>query len=333
MADWTFITGDAATRKAWAKKFWIEAKTESYFYGQGLVGTGEDNIIIEMPELEKEQGDQVSVFQLREISGAGVAADSTMEGSEVAPSVYDDAVVLTQIRQAIRTAGRETEMRPSDKEMRNWMKELLSRWMAGQIDQTIFTALETSPTKYLYGGDATSVSGLSTSIEAGDYMTLNLIAKCVTYAKKATPMITGPLVKGKRVPGIIVMGPDQSYDLTERDSAWSQSRMEAAMRGNDNPIFTGALGVHKGVPIHEHSRCAISTAWGQSANLNGGLASFLGVGAGTIAYSKKKIWNEKTFDYENKTGFCIGAIYGFTKNVFNSADNAYIGVATYRTSN
>jgi hypothetical protein len=86
------------------------------------------------------------------------------------------------------------------------------------------------------------------------------------------------------------------------------------------------------VPIHEHPRCAISTTWG-SGTVNGGLASFLGVQAGTIAYSKKKVWEEKTFDYQNKTGFCIGAIYGFTKNVFNSADNAYIGVATYRTSN
>jgi N4-gp56 family major capsid protein len=327
-SDWTFATGDAATRKAWAKKFWIEAKTDSYFYGQGLVGTGEDNVIVEMPELEKEQGDQVTVFQLREISGAGVANDGTMEGNEVAPAVYDDAVVLAQVRQAIRTAGRETEMRPSDKAMREWMKDLLSRWMAAQIDQAIFTALETSPTKYIYGGDGTATSDL----EAGDYMTLNLIAKCVTYAKKANPMITGPTVKGKRVPGIIVMGPDQSFDLTERDAAWSQSRMQAAVAGNDNPIFTGALGVHKNVPIHEHPRCAISTTWGAGA-VNGGLASFLGVQAGTIAYSKKKVWEEKTFDYQNKTGFCIGAIYGFTKNVFNSADNAYIGVATYRTSN
>jgi N4-gp56 family major capsid protein len=300
MGDWTFATGDAATRKAWAKKFWIEAKTESYFYGQGLVGTGEENIIIEMPELEKEQGDQITVFQLREISGAGVANDGTMEGSEVAPSIYDDAVVLAQIRQAIRTAGRETEMRPSDKAMREWMKELLSRWMSGQIDQTIFTALETSPTKYIYGGDAAATS----SIEAGDYMTLNLIAKCVAYAKKATPKITGPTIKGKRVPGIIVMGIDQSYDLTERDSAWVQSRMTAALQGNDNPIFTGALGVHKNVPIHEHERCAISTTWGGGA-VNGGLASFMGIGAGTIAYSKKKIWEEKTQNQGSFTQDCV----------------------------
>jgi N4-gp56 family major capsid protein len=281
-----------------------------------------------MPDLEKEQGDVVYVFQVREISGAGVANDSVLEASEVAPSVYDDAVTLTQIRQAVCTAGRETEMRPSDKAMRTWMKDLLSRWMAATIDQAIFTAIETSPTKYIYGGDATATS----DIEAGDYMTLNLIAKCGAYARKANPLIIGPKVKGKQTGGVIVMGPDQAYDLTERDAAWAQSRMDASIRGEENPIFTGALGRHKGIVIHEHPRCAISTTWGSGA-VNGGLASFLGVQAGTIAYSKKKIWEEKTFDYQNRTGFCIGAIYGFTKNVFNAADNAYVGVATYRTSN
>jgi hypothetical protein len=39
------------------------------------------------------------------------------------------------------------------------------------------------------------------------------------------------------------------------------------------------------------------------------------------------------FDYQNKVGFCVGSIYGVTKIVFNSADNAVVGVDTNRTSN
>lgn len=325
--DWSVATGDAVSRKVWAKDAFIEGKTESYFYGQGLVGQGPNNIVMERPELEGNQGDTVHVFQIREISGAGVANDGMMEGAEVAPNVYDDAIVLTQIRQAIRTAGRESEMR-SLLDMRKWMKELLARWYGAYIDQLIFTAVEGSATKTIYGGDATTTG----TLEAGDYMTLSLISKCVTYAKKATPLVVGPTYKGKQVPGIIVISPDQAADLMERDASWNQSRMEAAIRGNDNPIFTGALGAHRNVPIHEHSRCATSTTWGSGA-VNGAQASFMGCQAAAIAYSKKKIWEEKTFDYQNKTGFCIGAILGVTKLVMNSNDIGYIAVDTMRSNN
>lgn len=329
MADFTFATGDALTRKAWAKKWFMEAKTEAYFYENGFVGVSEQNIVVEYPELQKEQGDVVYVGQIRELAGAGVANDSQMEDNEEAPDVYDDAITLTQIRNAVRTAGKETEMRPSDNKIREHAKELLRRWMGATIDQAIFTALADSCTKIIYGGDATATA----NIEAGDYMTLSLISKCVAYAKKANPKITGPNVKGKAMNGVIIVSPDQAFDLTERDAAWAQAQREAAKRGDDNPIFSGALGIHKNVAIHDHDRVSITAAWGSGSNLNGAQALFLGIQSAAIAYSTKKIWEEKTFDYGNKVGFCIGAIYGVTKLVFNSADNAVVAVDTYRTSN
>lgn len=329
MADWTFATGNALTRKAWAKKWMMEAKTESYFYENGFVGSSEDNIIIEYSDLQKEQGDTIYLGQIRELSGAGVANDAAMEDNEESPNTYDDLITLSQIRNAVRTAGRETEMRPSDNRIREYAKELLRRWMAAKIDQDLFTALESSCTKIIYGGDATA----TTDIEAGDYMTLSLISKAVTYAKKADPKIVGPTVKGKAMAGVIVMSPDQAYDLSERDAAWAQAQREAQKRGDDNPIFTGANGVHKNCAIHDHTRIALAATWGSGANLNGAQALFLGIGSGAIAYSQKKIWEEKSFDYGNKVGFCVGAIYGVTKLVYNSADNAVVGVSTYRTSN
>jgi N4-gp56 family major capsid protein len=328
MGDWTFATGNALTRKAWAKKWWMEAKTESYFYENGFVGASSDNIIVEFANLEKDQGDKIWLGQIRELSGGGVANDSAMEGAEEAPATYDNSITLTQVRNAVRTAGREMEMRPSDNGIREHAKELLRRWMAAKIDQDIFTALGASCTKVIYGGDATSTA----TIEAGDYMTLSLISKAVTYAKKATPHIIGPNVKGKAVSGVIVMSPDQAFDLSERDAAWAQAQREAQKRGDDNPIFSGALGIHKNCAIHDHTRIALAATWGGST-LTGAQALFLGCQAGAIAYSKKKIWEEKTFDYQNKAGFCIGSIYGVSKSVFNSADIAVVGVSTYRTSN
>ncbi len=289
--DWSFATGNALTRKAYAKKWWMESKKESYFYENGFVGASTENIIVEFADLEKDQGDVLYLGEILNLDeGGGVANDSPMEGFEVAPDTYDNSITLAQIRNAIRTGGRESDIRPSDNGIREYAKELLRRWMAAKLDQDLFTALGTSCTKGIYGGDATA----TTDIEAGDYMTLSLISKCVAYAAKASPLIVGPTVKGKQTNGVIVISPDQAYDLSERDAAWAQAQREAQKRGDDNPIFSGALGIHKNVPIHDHQRVAVSATYGASANLNGAMALFLGVKAAAIAYATKKIWEEKT---------------------------------------
>jgi N4-gp56 family major capsid protein len=329
VADWTFTTSDALTAQTWASKWWREAKVESYFYGNGFIGLDQNNsLIVEFPDLMENQGYQHTFGQVRDLSGSGVSGDNDMEGNEEEPNVYDDAITLDQKRNAIRTAGKLSDQYPSDKAVRMWAKDLLKQWKAATIDQDLFTALGTSPTKVIYGGDATSTA----DIESGDYMTLQLVSKAVTYAAKATPMIKGMMVKGKES-FACVMAPDQGFDLSERDASWAQAQREAMRRGPDNPIFHRALGIHKDCALHTHKRVAITTAWGSGSNLNGATALFMGVQSAGIAYAKKKVWNEKTFDYGNKVGFCIGAIYGTTKAVFNSADNAVVAIRTFRTSN
>lgn len=329
MADWTFTTADALVSQTWAKRWWIEAKTEAYFYSHGFVGGDENNdIIVEFPDLEREQGYQHTFGQVRELSGAGVTGDSMMEDNEEVPDVYDDAITLDQKRNAVRTQGKLSDQYPSDKAVRKWAKVLLRRWKSGVIDQDIFTALGSSLTKAIYGGDATTTA----SIEAGDYMTLSVISKAVAYSEKATPEIIGKEKNGERT-FVCVMAPDQAYDLTERDAAWAQAQREATQRGPKNLLFRNPIGMWRSTSLHKHKRVALATTWGSGTNLNGATALFMGVGAGAIAYAKKKVWAEKTFDYGNKVGFCIGAIYGVTKAVFNSADNAVVGLRTYRTSN
>lgn len=329
MADWTWTTANALTEEKWANRWWREAKTESYFYGHGFIGQqANSNIIVEFPDLLREQGYQLTFGQIRDLSGAGVSGDSDMEGNEEEPLTYDDAITLNQKRNAIRTKGKLSDQYPSDKRARMWAKDLLKQWKADMIDQDIFTALGTSPTKALYGGDATTTA----SIEAGDYFTTNLCSKFRAYAQKATPKIMPKSIKGRKYL-VVVIAPDQSFDLKTRDAAWAQAQREAQKRGNDNPIFSGAEGVWDNVIIHAHERVALATTWGGSTNLNGATALGMGVQAGGIAYAKKKVWNEKTFDYGNKVGFCIGSIFGVTKAVFNSADNALVAIRTYRTNN
>ncbi len=329
MGNWAFTTANALTAQGWVKKWWASAKTESYFYSNGYIGPSEkSDIIVEFGELEGNPGYQLTYGQVRNLSGSGVTGDTNPEGQEEEPTTYDDQITINQRRNAIRSDGYLSEQYKSDQRFRMWAKDLLDTWMGGMIDQDFFTALGSSLTKVIYGGDATA----TTDIEAGDYFTLALISKCQAYAMKATPKIEGKPMKGLRS-HVVVISPDQSFDLTTRDSSWNQSRMTAAVQGKDNPLFKGALGEHMGAIIQCHERVATATTWGSGANLPGATALFLGVGAAAIAYFKRKYWNEKTFAYGAQVGFCVGAGYGTSKSVFNSADNAVVGIRTYRTNN
>uniref|UniRef100_A0A6M3JYU2 Putative major capsid protein n=1 Tax=viral metagenome TaxID=1070528 RepID=A0A6M3JYU2_9ZZZZ len=336
MADWTFTTANALARQSWAKRWWIVAKTESYFYGMGFIGKASNAttqnpnaIVTEFMDLKNQPGYQHTYGQIRELSNAGIQGDADMEGNEEAPSTYDDQITIDLWRNAIRTKGKLSEQYKSDEDTRLWAMELLKRWMATKIDQSLFDAAGTALTKVLYGGTATTTA----TIAAGDYFVLALIAKAVAYSRKATPKIIGPRLGGRQLNGVCVISPDQEYDLQQRDGEWAQAQREAMRPGLDNPIFTGASGMKNMVPIHTHERVAVSTTWGSSGAITGATALFMGVGALAIAYFLEKIWEEKTFDYGNKVGFCIGSGYGCSKTVFNGADNAIVGIRTSRTNN
>ena len=54
MADWTFTTANALTEQQWSNSWWRAAKTESYFYGNGFVGSSyEQDIVVELPTWKK----------------------------------------------------------------------------------------------------------------------------------------------------------------------------------------------------------------------------------------------------------------------------------------
>lgn len=330
MADFTFVTGSALTQKKWRNEWWAIPRTESFFFDNGLVGPDPQNdIIVLFDDLEKDQGDQITFGQVRELSGQGVSGDNTLEGNEEEPEVFDDAVTLNQKRNAVRDGGKLSSQMPADKRIRMWAKDLLGRWLAAMIDQDIYDAVASSLTKVIYGGDATSTA----TIESGDYMTLNLVAQAVTYSKKSTPKIIGKSMGGGKRSHVLVMSPDQSYDVQQRDGQWAQAQREAMQRGKDNPVFGKTLGVWKDCMMYDHERVPLATTWGAGANLNGATALFMGVSSAAIAFSQRKMSNEKTFDYGNKLGIMVGAIYGVTKAVFNSLDNAVVGIRTFRTNN
>lgn len=321
-----FATGDTLTEKAWSKKAIKLGMERSYFEQNGYVGEDKNNIIIKYTELEKQKGDVIYIPAYGELTGAGVSGDSTMEGQEEAVPFYDKSVTIDQIRNAVRIEGAMTEQRTS-LELRQIGRDVLSDWLANKITEDTFDVLGGSPTRVIFGGDATTKA----TIEAGDYMTTTLLSKGQTIAEKNTPEIK-PVTKGGASVFVCVCAPDSAYDLKVSDSVWGQAMREAMPRGDNNPLFKNAYGMWDGVVIQKHKYVTVSTVFGTSSNLAGAENLFLGRGAGTWAFAKQKFWREKTFDYANSPGVCIGAIYGVVKLVFNSEDNGVITIVVYRSN-
>jgi N4-gp56 family major capsid protein len=310
-------------QKAWAKLTLVEAKKEIYF--KKFWSASPDAMILMLNDIEGKPGDEIIYPLLMALTGAGISGDSTLEGNEEALTYYSDTIVVDQQRHAVRIDGLVTEKRTGLR-IRTDARTLLKRWLAEKIDNDMFVALGASCTEIKYGGDATSTSDLDSADKAAladiDYI-------------KAAAMTNSPKIPSLKIGGrntyVLILHPHVVYDLRQ-DSTWQQLMREAATRGNQNPIFEGSLAMHNNIIIHEHEQIPIATTWGSGGTTTGAINLFLGASAGAIAFGKRPFWREKSFDYDNETGFAVGAMYGVNKSVFNSLDYGTVAYKTYRTA-
>lgn len=306
-------------QKAWAKQLWTEALKETYF--NKFTGEGENSIIQTKSELKKDAGDKITVPLLMNLVGAGITGDNTLEGNEEALQFYDCAVEIDQIRHAVKLKGRFEEQK-TQINLRTSAKNALKKWFSEKMEKMVVAALLTTPDTdhVIYAGSATSVA----TVTANDKFSADLISAAARKAKTAVPKIRRPVVDGKEY-YVMLVDPYQARDL-KADTKWIEAQKFAQNRGDNNPIFTGMLGIYDGVVIHEYEYLPREAKGASSAKV--GYALLLGCQAGIRAVGKEAFWEEDTFDYHNQYGVATGAILGFKKSKFNNKDFATIQVIT-----
>lgn len=323
MGSTKFESSNALTQEAWAKKTLVETKKDIYF--RKFWSTDPTSFIMLLNDLEDNPGDVITYPLLMALTGSGVEGDGQLEGEEEAMVYYSDDVTLTHLRHAILIDGLMTEKRVRLK-MRSHAKMLLARWLAEKLDLEQFTKLTTSCSYNMWGGDAVSTA----TIASDDKMTLALAAKVATAAKTNSPKIPPVRIEGKSTYAV-VMHPHVAWDVKQGDTNFGQAHREASVRGNTNPVFTGALGYWDGVVLHDHENVTTASNWGGGA-ITGAINLMLGAAAGVFAFGKRPYMRTKGFDYENQTGFAIGVIRGVNKSMFNSSDYSVVAINTYRTN-
>ena len=315
----------ALVKQAWARDTWESGIHRAFF--DKFTGNSPENIIQIRTELAKDDGDTINIPLLMPLTGDGVTGDDWLEGQEEMMIYRDFKVTINQLRHAVRLKGKMTEQSVS-LDLRKDAKVALSNWLADTIDKTMFKELSLNPTpdRIVYGGTATSEA----NIGAADTFTTALIgrAKRIALADENT-MVKPVMIDGLET-YVMVIDQWQARDL-KKDPTWIEAQQYANVRGNDNPIFSGALGVYDGVVLHQCNRI-IRTDTG-SGGTKVGHALFLGRQAAVFAVGDNPTWNEKTFDYGNKIGFEFGRIFGIKKTQFkydgtNPTDFGCINVLT-----
>lgn len=351
MSATSFGVNNALAVKLWSKKLSAEVLKETW--AMQFAGTNSNSMIQIKDETQKSAGDKITYGLRMQLLAAGIQGDGTLEGNEESLVTYSDAVLIDQLRNAVRSAGRMSQQRVPFS-IRDESLSGLRDWYADHLDFAAFNqlcgntvqtntawtgnnatiAVDASHQKWANG--ATTDQGLSST--AYNFQ-LTLLDNAVEACKTLTPAIR-PVRTGGKEYYLGFLHPYQVTDMRVNTSTgqWLDIQ-KAAMTGgevSDNPIFDGALGVYNGVILHSDYRIpqGIQSAASTTPVANTRRAVVAGAQALMLGYGRdngpgRYTWVEELFDYENQLGVSSGCIFGMKKTVFNSMDYADIVISTY----
>jgi len=313
----------------WAKELQSEVSKGVYF--SKFMGEGPGNAI-HVKQIEDGKGKDVTFGLVTQLTGSAITGDSSLEGNEQSLSTYSNTVSTNQKRLAVRDTGKFANSKVLY-DFRSTSLDLLKTQYSELIDADIFSALSATSGTHAYYYSASSSAYASSDPKA---QTLTNISLADISAMKTLAQIGGSAnyrMRPIRVDGndyyVLVLHPEVAYDLFELDE-FQQMQREAQVRGEDNPLFKGALGIYNGVVIHAHEGVNTFDNGGGAA-VKGSRNLFMGAQAACFAESSDMMWVEKTFDYGNQLGISAAKIYGVEISDYNSKDYGVIQYVSART--
>lgn len=350
--------GDPKAQKKWSANLAVDQRKKSYFENR-FIGTSDNSVIQRKTEIESDAGDRISFDLCVQMRNKPTYGDARLEGKEESLKFYTDEVVIDQVRHAASAGGRMTRKRTAH-DMRAIAKSRLGDYFARLMDELFFMYLSGSRgvnedfiegTAYtgfagnafqapdsdhiLFGGAATEKADMV----AGDTMKKGVIERALNKAEmmqarnpETANMV--PVMNGSDDQYVLLMSPDQAYDLRVSDtSGWLEIQKAAAgAEGRNNPIFKGGLGMIGGAVLHKHRNVIRFNDYGTGGDVAAARALLLGRQAAVVAYGTKGglrySWEETTKDYGNEPAVASGFIGGIKKTRFNGRDFGVISIDT-----
>lgn len=361
MAVTSYPVGHPLAVTLWARKLGVEALRQTYFYD--FMGRGADNLVMYRDELGKNAGDRVTFGLRGQLTGAGIQGDGTLEGNEEALNLYNDTLIIDQLRHAVRSSGKMSEQRVPFV-VREEAKDGLRDWWADRLDASMFNQIcgFTAQTDTRFTGNNAAIAPDTSHIfrpnsrandqtlTTGDEFNLAIIDTMVARANQFNNAAgTGVPMKALKGPNgrkmwVMFLHDTQVYQLRQSSTAsgsWVDYERAKVQGGNqDSPIYKGGdlVGEYNGVVLHRapritngvNSGTGAAVANARRAVLCGAQAAMFGTGRDDdVANSDKFSWVEESFDYGNQLGVSAGSIFGLKKTRFNSQDFACFVASTY----
>ena len=245
--------------------------------------------------------------------------------------------------------------------LRRVSRDRLADWWARRMDVAFFNQIcgntAVSDTRFT-GSNAVLAPSTNRIIRAGNQSTdralttsdkfdLTYIDVARNYAETASiEASTGPMIRPISRDGndyyVMFLHDDQVYDRPahqhQRGPVAGHPESDPDGRGcQDNPIFTGALGIYNGVVLHKaarvtqgvHSTAGTAVANTRRAVLCGAQAAAIAFGSENGATKVHRV--EEMFDYGNQFGVAAGAIWGLKKTKYIPEDNSSTNAEDFGT--
>lgn len=339
----------------------LEAETLKKTSGLAFTSKRSDSLFQMRDRLTKNPGESMRIGLRMQVTAAPKTSGTTIEGTERVLDLYYADFRIDEFADAFRWRNIMDRQRVTF-EHRDEAKAALSDLMANAFDVSLFNQLAgVEPS----GGEATfkghnvinapdsnhiitagttaadTVAG-ELDLTQADVFTLDDISRARQKAKLLTPAIRPAKIPGFARPMYVCfVHPWQAFDMRESDARWDRVHMALLQAGkvDDNPLFTGALGVWDDTLIVENTR--VPSPGLATDNTVIRRAIFCGAQAALIGWGRhggnpnRFRWVEKLFDYDREMGVMAGFVGGIKKSVFtqdmsggNSFDFATVVIST-----
>lgn len=311
----------------------------------------ESNLVNLHNDFQKGVGSILTYGIRLQIDQVGSLDNELLEGNEGNYQTVTDSIVVRQLRFAVEGTGAIDRQRIAfdDREQcRSALTELWTRrdetaffnQLGGARYQTDLRYTGLNPVHdpkfvgdtnhYICINAAGAAVANEESLVSADKFSTNHIDFAIERAKSAT---FGPPIRPIRVEGgeyyTMFIHTYSAQDL-RNDTKWQNAQIATLQGGaiQNNPLFTGALGMWNNTIIYESDYVCngVNSSTGAKLpsirrNVFGGAQTAL-LGYGKSGGSKSAMfWREREIDYSNRLGVAAGKIFGLKVSTFDFGQN------------
>jgi N4-gp56 family major capsid protein len=335
MTDTTAATGLVVQQ--WEDKFFSEYLHDGGF--KPLMGTGENAVIQVKEDLTKKAGDSITIALVNRLNNAAVTGSSTLEGSEEDLVSRSMRIYVDKRRNAVRVS--EMNEQKSAISLRQAARPTLLDWMMedtrdlivtalGSINGVSFTAsteaqrdawLVDNADRVVFGAAAAGLSDASSDFALLD-TTADLLTTAVLDAAILKAKTCSPKIRPMRDPGngrryyVAFAHPAAFKNL--RDSMDTEVLAATVVQMEASKLFEGGDLMWNGCIVKECDNLPVYLNLGNGATTEVTPVYLCGAQALAVAYAKRPKSVTEIFDYGDKHGVAIEAIYGVRKVLFGS---------------